>query len=225
MSSEHPRPGARDAVVAALVVFLIWSGIDPRSHVTWLAEVFWVIGAIVMWALWLRRLPCTGVAFNLLVFHSVVLIVGGIYTYAHVPIGAWVQEWLARPRNDYDRFGHFMQGFAPALLWREVFLRNDVVRSRGWLSVIVVGMCLAFSAFFELLEFAVALGFGDASSDFLGAQGDGWDAQWDMLFCLIGSIAAIMLLAPLQDRQLRAQRGARASARDADPAGQEIRQS
>jgi putative membrane protein len=90
--------------------------------------------------------------------------------------------------------------------------------------VIVVGMCLAFSAFFELLEFAVALGFGDASSDFLGAQGDGWDAQWDMLFCLIGSIAAIMLLAPMQDRQLRAQRGARASARDADPAGQEMRQ-
>jgi putative membrane protein len=205
MSSLHPRPGARDAVVAALVVFLVWSGIAPRSHVTWLAEVFWVIGAIVMWAVWLRRLPCTGIAFTVLVVHSVVLIIGGIYTYAHVPLGAWVQEWMARPRNDYDRFGHFMQGFAPALLWREVFLRNAIVASRGWLPVIVVGMCLAFSAFFELLEFAVAMGFGDASSDFLGAQGDGWDAQWDMLFCFVGSIAALFLLAPLQDRQMRAQ--------------------
>jgi putative membrane protein len=158
-----------------------------------------------MWAVWLRRLPCTGIAFTVLVVHSVVLIIGGIYTYAHVPLGAWVQEWMARPRNDYDRFGHFMQGFAPALLWREVFLRNAIVASRGWLPVIVVGMCLAFSAFFELLEFAVAMGFGDASSDFLGAQGDGWDAQWDMLFCFVGSIAALFLLAPLQDRQMRAQ--------------------
>lgn len=199
----HPRPGTRDWIVAALVLFLVWSGLAPRSHVTWMAEVFWVIGAIVMWAVWLRRLPCTNIAFTLLVVHSVVLIIGGIYTYAHVPLGHWVQDWIGRSRNDYDRFGHFMQGFAPALLWREVFLRNGVIAVRGWLATIVVGMCLAFSAFFELLEFGVAMGFGDASTDFLGAQGDTWDAQWDMLFCLIGAITALALLARVQDRQMR----------------------
>jgi len=210
MSSVHPRPGARDVAVVALVTFLIWSGVAPHDHNTWLAEVFWVIGAIVMWAVWLRRLPCTGITFTLLVVHSVVLIVGGIYTYAHVPFGAWMQEWMGRPRNDYDRLGHFMQGFAPALLWREVFIRNAIVASRGWLPVIVVGMCLAFSAFFELFEFAAAIVFGDASADFLGTQGDSWDAQWDMLFCLVGSIASLALLSAVQDRQMRAQRGASA---------------
>jgi putative membrane protein len=138
-----------------------------------------------------------------LILHSVVLIVGGIYTYSLVPAGAWMQELLARPRNDYDRLGHFMQGFAPALLWREVFLRNAIVRGRGWLFVIVNGMCLAFAAAFELLEFAVAMILGEASWAYLGSQGDIWDAQWDMLFCVIGANAALLALGPVQDREMR----------------------
>ncbi len=201
---SHPKLGFRDWVVILLTVFLIWSGVNPYDRIIWALEVVWVVAAIVMWAFWLRKLPATTVLFAVLVFHAVVLIVGGIYSYSLVPVGAWVQDWMGRPRNDYDRLGHFMQGFAPALAWREVLLRNGVLAVRGWLGTLVVGMCLAFSAFFELLEFAGAIFVGDAGVNFLGAQGDVWDAQWDMLFCLVGSLVALSGFASVQDRQIAA---------------------
>ena len=204
---EKQRPGVgfgfRDGVVVLLALFLIRSGVSPNDRIVWALETFWVMIAIAMWALWLRRKPATGTVFYVLVVHAVILIVGGIYTYSLVPAGAWVQEWMGRPRNDYDRLGHFIQGFAPVLLWREVFIRGAIVRRGGWLGVIVVGMCLAFSAFFELLEFAGALFAGDVGVNFLGAQGDIWDAQWDMLFCFVGSIVSLFTLGYLQDRELR----------------------
>lgn len=193
---------ATDWTAIALALFLAWSGVAPNDRVVWVLEVFWVAIAIAMWAMWLRRHPVTTIAFTLVVIHSVILIIGGIYTYAKVPAGAWVQEWLGRPRNDYDRLGHFMQGFAPALVWREVFIRNKIVVARGWLAVVVVGMCLAFSALFELFEFAVAMVSGETGIDYLGAQGDVWDAQWDMLFCLVGAALAVMMFWNLQDRQI-----------------------
>ena len=203
---EKLRPGVgfgfRDGVVVLLALFLIRSGVSPNDRIVWVLETFWVMIAIAMWALWLRRKPATGTVFYVLVVHAVILIVGGIYTYSLVPAGAWVQEWMGRPRNDYDRLGHFIQGFAPVLLWREVFVRRSIVRRGAWLEVIVVGMCLAFSALFELLEFAVALFAGEVGEDFLGAQGDIWDAQWDMLFCFAGSILLLFTLGYLQDRQL-----------------------
>jgi putative membrane protein len=202
MRPAAPPLSLRDWVVVALALFLVWSGIDPFDRLTWALEVCWVVAAIAMWALWLRRLPTTGVTFWVVVVHAVILVVGGIYTYAHVPIGLWVQEWMGRPRNDYDRLGHFIQGFAPALIWREVFIRKAIVAGRGWLSVVVVGMCLAFSALFELLEFASALLLGEDSINFLGAQGDVWDAQWDMLFCMFGAAMAVAMLGPMQDRQI-----------------------
>jgi putative membrane protein len=202
MRPAAPPLSLRDWVVVALALFLVWSGIDPFDRLTWALEVCWVVAAIAMWALWLRRLPATGVTFWVVVVHAVILVVGGIYTYAHVPIGLWVQEWMGRPRNDYDRLGHFIQGFAPALIWREVFIRKAIVAGRGWLSVVVVGMCLAFSALFELLEFASALLLGEDSINFLGAQGDVWDAQWDMLFCMVGAAMAVAMLGPMQDRQI-----------------------
>ncbi len=202
MRPAAPPLSLRDWVVVALALFLVWSGIDPFDRLTWALEVCWVVAAIAMWALWLRRLPTTGVTFWVVVAHAVILVVGGIYTYAHVPIGLWVQEWMGRPRNDYDRLGHFIQGFAPALIWREVFIRKAIVAGRGWLSVVVVGMCLAFSALFELLEFASALLLGEDSINFLGAQGDVWDAQWDMLFCMVGAAMAVAMLGPMQDRQI-----------------------
>jgi putative membrane protein len=198
-----PNFGFRDGVVALLAGFLIASGISPNDRVVWVLETFWVMIAIGMWALWLRRKPATATVFTIVVIHSVVLIVGGIYTYTKVPIGAWVQELMGRPRNDYDRLGHFLQGFAPALVWREVFIRGGVVSVRGWLGVIVVGMCLAFSALFELLEFAGAILVGEPGVNFLGAQGDAWDAQWDMLFCLVGSVVALFTLGYTQDHELR----------------------
>ena len=193
----------RDAVVLLLTIFLVRSGMQPNDRVVWVLETFWVMIPIVMWAVWLRRKPATNAVFYAIVAHAVVLIVGGIYTYSLVPAGQWVQEWMGRPRNDYDRLGHFMQGFAPALAWREVFIRNRVVAVRGWLGVIVVGMCLAFSAFFELLEFGGAKFAGQPGVDFLGAQGDAWDAQWDMLFCLVGSLVSLFTLGFVQDAELR----------------------
>lgn len=203
MRPSAPPISLRDWTVVGLAIFLVWSGIDPFDRLTWALEVCWVVAAIALWVLWLRRLPATAVTFWVVVVHAVILVVGGIYTYAHVPIGLWVQEWMGRPRNDYDRLGHFIQGFAPALIWREVFIRKAIVAGRGWLSVIVVGMCLAFSALFELLEFASALLLGEDSINFLGAQGDVWDAQWDMLFCMVGAAMAVAMLGPMQDRQIR----------------------
>jgi putative membrane protein len=203
MRPSAPPISLRDWTVVGLALFLVWSGIDPFDRLTWALEVCWVVAAIALWVLWLRRLPATAVTFWVVVVHAVILVVGGIYTYAHVPIGLWVQEWMGRPRNDYDRLGHFIQGFAPALIWREVFIRKAIVAGRGWLSVIVVGMCLAFSALFELLEFASALLLGEDSINFLGAQGDVWDAQWDMLFCMVGAAMAVAMLGAMQDRQIR----------------------
>jgi putative membrane protein len=201
MPAGH-RFGTRDGVVLLLTLFLVRSGIAPYDRIVWVLETFWVMIAIVLWALWLRRKPATATVFYLLVAHALVLIVGGIYTYSLVPIGATVQEWMGRPRNDYDRLGHWMQGFAPVLLWREVFIRGEIVRRGAWLGVIVVGMCLAFSAFFELLEFAAAVFGGESGVNFLGAQGDEWDAQWDMLFCLVGAITSLFTLGFVQDREL-----------------------
>lgn len=198
----RPAFGSRDAVVLLLALFLVRSGFHPADRVVWVLETFWVMIPLVMWPLWLRRKPASGVVFWALIAHAVVLIVGGIYMYAEVPAGRWVQEWMGRPRNDYDRLGHFAQGFAPALLWREVFLRGRIVRRTGWLGVVVVGMCLAFSALFELLEFGGAMLLGEPGVNFLGSQGDEWDAQWDMLFCGMGAIAALWALSPLQDRQM-----------------------
>jgi len=202
MVSNRDRLRAADWSVIAITFFLVWSGIAPNDRIVWALEVFWVAIVIVMWAVWLRKHPVTMVTFTLVVIHCVILIVGGIYTYSKVPAGIWVQEWMGRPRNDYDRLGHFIQGFAPALVWREVFIRNAIVVMRGWLAVIVVGMCLAFSALFELLEFASALLLGEDSINFLGAQGDVWDAQWDMLFCMVGAAMAVAMLGPMQDRQI-----------------------
>lgn len=202
MAAASPRLGIRDGVVLLLTLFLVRSGIAPNDRIVWALETFWVMIAIVMWALWLRRKPASATVFYLLVAHAIVLVVGGIYTYSLVPIGATVQEWMGRPRNDYDRLGHWMQGFAPVLLWREVFIRGEIVRRGAWLGVIVVGMSLAFSAFFELLEFAAAMFGGESGVNFLGAQGDEWDAQWDMLFCLAGAIASLFTLGFVQDREL-----------------------
>ena len=203
MQPNHRRLRVTDWTVVALTSFLAWSGVFPNDRIVWVLEVFWVAIAIVMWAVWLRRKPVTALTFTVVVIHAVILIIGGIYTYSKVPAGAWVQEWMGRPRNDYDRLGHFAQGFAPALVWREVFIRNAIVVVRGWLAVIVVGMCLAFSAMFELFEFAVAVLAGEPGVNFLGAQGDEWDAQWDMLFCMVGAAMAVAMLGAMQDRQIR----------------------
>jgi putative membrane protein len=140
----------------------------------------------------------------LLAVHAVILMVGGHYTYAEVPLGFWVRDALGLARNHYDRLGHFAQGFVPAILAREVLLRNTSLRRGGWLFFLVVCVCLAFSAFYELVEWWTALISGEGATAFLGTQGDVWDTQWDMCLALVGALTAQLLLARAHDRQLMA---------------------
>jgi putative membrane protein len=181
---------------------LVWSGIEPRDRFTWLLEVAPVLlGAPVLVAL-RRRFRLTRLVYTLLWLHAIILMVGGKYTYAEVPLGFWVQDAFGFSRNHYDRIGHFAQGFIPAMLAREVLIRRSPLAGSRWLPFLVVCFCLAFSALYELIEFWTALATGEAAEAFLGTQGDVWDTQWDMQMALIGAVAALPTLSRLHDRQL-----------------------
>jgi len=181
---------------------LVISGISPHDRVTWLLEVFPVlIGAPILIATY-RRFPLTSLVYRLLLIHALVLILGAHYTYARVPLGFWIQDLFDLSRNHYDRLGHFAQGFIPAILVREILLRCSPLNQGKWLFFLVVAVCLAFSAFYELIEWWVALAGGETANAFLGAQGDIWDTQWDMFLALIGSITAQFTLARTHDRAL-----------------------
>ncbi|HUQ59861.1 DUF2238 domain-containing protein [Lentzea sp.] len=202
MSSEE-RTAAEPLVLLALTAAaLVASGIGPHDRATWYLEVGpVVIGAVVLAATF-RRFRLTPLLYRLLFLHALVLVLGGHYTYARVPLGFWAQDWFDLARNHYDRLGHFVQGFVPAVLARELLLRRTPLRPGGWLFVLVVSVCLAFSATYELLEWASAVLGGSAADDFLGTQGDIWDTQWDMFMALLGAIAAQLTLARWHDRQL-----------------------
>ena len=183
---------------AALVV----SGVGPYDRTTWYLEVApVVIGAAVLVPTY-RRFPLTPLLYRLIFVHALVLILGGHYTYARVPVGFWAQDLFDLARNHYDRFAHFVQGFVPALLTREVLLRKTLLRPGGWLFLFVVSVCLAFSATYEMLEWASAVIGGSAAEDFLGTQGDVWDTQWDMFMALLGAIAGLLTLSKVHDREL-----------------------
>jgi putative membrane protein len=185
-------------VVLALVV----SGWAPYDRTTWWLEVFPVIlGAPILVATH-RRFPLTTLVYTLLAIHAIILIVGGHYTYARVPLGAWVQHAFGLARNDYDRLGHFAQGFVPAIFAREVLLRTSPLRPGRWLFALVTAVCLAFSAFYELFEWWTALLGGQSAEAFLGTQGDPWDTQWDMFTALIGALVSQLTLTRWHDRQL-----------------------
>ncbi len=186
------------AIVAAV---LVWSAIGPRDRFTWWLEVAPVLIGAPMLIATSRRFPLTPLLYWLLAAHAVVLIIGAHYTYAEVPAGFWVSDALGLARNHYDRLGHFMQGFVPAILARELLLRTSPLRGR-WLPVLVTCACLAFSAFYELIEWWTAAATGEDATAFLGTQGDPWDTQWDMFLALIGAIAAQLLLSRWHDRQL-----------------------
>jgi putative membrane protein len=186
------------------VVLLVWSGIGPHDRFTWVLEVFPIfIGVPVLVALY-PRLRLTPLVYTLIWIHAGILMLGGHYTYARVPLGFWMEEWFGFHRNHYDRIGHLAQGFIPAMVAREIFIRRSPLRGTRWLPFMTVCFCLAFSAFYELIEFWTALTTGEGATDFLGTQGDPWDTQWDMMLALIGSIAALVLLSRWHDRQLEA---------------------
>ena len=193
------------AAVALTVAALIWSGIAPYDRTTWWLEVMPVLIALPVLYLTRRRYPLTPLLYVLLFLHGLVLIVGGAYTYARVPLGFELAEWLDLARNPYDRIGHYFQGLVPALLAREILLRGDYVRGRGMLAFLVVCVVLAVSASYELIEWGAALALGQGADEFLGTQGDPWDTQSDMFCALLGSLCTLLFLAPWQDRQLKTQ--------------------
>lgn len=199
-------------ILASLVVvaLLALSGLRPYDRATWLLEVLPVIIVLpVLWATY-GRYPLTTVLYAGIFVHALVLMYGGAYTYARVPLGFELQELLGSARNPYDKIGHFLQGFVPALAAREILIRGDFVRGRRMLAFVVACIVLAISAAYEFLEWGAALAMGQGADEFLGTQGDQWDTQSDMFFALIGAVAAMALLSRLHDRQLeRLERGSR----------------
>lgn len=194
----------RIALLALIAAALITSVAIASDRFTWLLEVVPVlIGAPLLIATG-KHFPLTPLLYRLLFLHALVLILGGAYTYAKVPLGFWLQDLLHLERNPYDRIGHLMQGFVPAILAREILLRTSPLRPGRWLFFLVVCVCLAFSAFYELIEWWVAAATGAGAEAFLGTQGDPWDTQWDMCCALIGALSAQLLLASFHDRQLAA---------------------
>ncbi len=187
-----------------VLLALAASAVAPHDRLTWVLEVSWVaIGLPVVW--WTARThPLTRVSMVVLALHALLLVVGGQYTYARVPLGEWLRDALDLSRNPYDRIGHVAQGFAPAVWGREVLIRCGVVRGRRWLFVVVCALCLAFSAFFEFLEWWAALAYGEEATAYLATQGDPWDTQWDMFCCLVGAVAAQLLCARMLERQVAA---------------------
>lgn len=201
------------ALLMMAVVLLGISAIHPYDMATWWMEVFPIFLGVPVLLATARRFPLTPLAYRLIFVHALILMVGGHYTYARVPLGFWVQEALGLARNHYDRLGHFAQGFVPALLAREVFLRATPLRRGGWLFFLVCCFALALSATYEFVEWWAALIGGEAADAFLGTQGDPWDTQWDMLLALCGAVAGQLLLARLQDRELAALGGETAAGR------------
>ena len=188
-----------------LLVFfavLIWSGVGPKDQFTWFLEVLPALIGLVLMALSFQRFPLTRLLYNFILLHCIVLMVGGHYTYAEVPLFDSIANWLGSERNNYDKVGHFFQGFVPALLAREILIRKSIVNGSSWLNVIIVAICLAFSAFYELIEWWVAIASGEDAEAFLGTQGYIWDTQSDMALALIGAIISIIVLAKYHDRQL-----------------------
>ncbi|HXY32538.1 MAG TPA: DUF2238 domain-containing protein [Gemmatimonadaceae bacterium] len=185
-------------------IALVLSAIHAHDMTTWMLEVAPIFIGVPVLIVTAKRFPLTPLLYWLIFFHALVLMVGGHYTYARVPIGNWVQHQLGLARNDYDRLGHFMQGFVPALIAREVLLRKTPLQRGGWLFFIVTCIALAISASYELFEWCSAVIGGSSATDFLGTQGDPWDTQWDMFTALCASIIAQLTMSGVQDRQMAA---------------------
>lgn len=188
-------------IVVFSVVFA-WSAINPKDYATWFLEVFpAIIGAAVM-AFTYRSFRLTPLLYILILIHMIILMIGGHYTYAEVPLFDMIGEFFNQGRNNYDKVGHFAQGAVPAMIAREILIRKDVVNGKVWLNFIILSICLAISAFYELIEWQVALFSGEAAEAFLGTQGYTWDTQSDMAWALFGAISALLIFSKLHDRQL-----------------------
>jgi len=192
----------RIALLVVVLAALTASAIAPHDRAIWFAEVFPVLVTLPLLVLTAHRFPLTGVAYVMIALFALILILGGTYTYARVPLGFALQDWFDLARNPYDRIGHFFQGATPAIVARELLLRTSPLRSGKWLFVVVTLSCLGISAAYELIEWQAAVWWADGSVEFLGTQGDEWDAQWDMFLALCGAITAQLLFSGMHDRQL-----------------------
>ncbi len=193
---------SRVAWITVFLVVLIWSGIDPKDYPTWFLEVLpAILGGIVLWYT-RKTYPLTALTYVLILIHCVILMVGGHYTYAEVPLFDWLRDQFDLARNNYDKLGHFAQGFIPAIIAREIVVRNEVFNSVLWRDFFIVSFCLALSAFYELIEWWVALLSEEAAESFLGTQGYVWDTQSDMFWALLGAVLALLSLGPWHDRQM-----------------------
>lgn len=188
-------------LIYALV--LVWSLIHPADYFTWFLEVAPALIGLAVIVMTYKRFTLTPFVYQLILIHCIILMVGGHYTYAKVPLFDWLKDILDLERNNYDKVGHFAQGFIPAMIAREIFIRKKVIKGTGWLGFLVVCFCLAFSAFYELIEWWVAVWTGESAEAFLGTQGYVWDTQSDMALALLGAICAVLFLGRFHDNQLK----------------------
>ncbi len=189
-------------MILVFLVTLIWSGINPKDYFTWMLEVFpAIIGAFILLVTY-KTFKLTSLLYFFILLHCIILMVGGHYTYAEVPLFDTLRDIFHSDRNNYDKLGHFFQGFVPALLAREILIRKNIINGRAWLNYIIISIVLAFSAFYELIEWWVAIGTGENAEAFLGTQGYQWDTQSDMAFALFGAIVSLVSLSFIHDKQL-----------------------
>jgi putative membrane protein len=191
------------ALLTMVGIVFCWSGWRPHDRFTWWLETAPGLAGLVILLTTYRRFPLTTLCYTLIAFHICILCVGGHYTYARVPVFDWLRPIFGWQRNHFDRLGHFAQGFVPAIIAREIFIRLHIVQRKRWIPFLVVSVCLAISAFYELIEWWTAISSGSASHDFIGSQGDVWDTQEDMFLALIGAVCAVTLFSHFHDRALR----------------------
>ena len=191
------------ALLFIVAIVFCWSGWRPHDRFTWWLEIAPGLAGVIVLLATYRRFQFTTLCYALIALHICVLCVGGHYTYARVPVFDWLRPIFGWHRNHFDRLGHFLQGFVPAMITRELFIRLNVVNRKKWQPFLIVSVCLAISAFYELVEWWMAIIGGSASNDFIGSQGDAWDTQEDMLFALIGATCALLLLSHFHNRALR----------------------
>lgn len=185
------------------VLIFIWSIIHPKDYFTWILEVFPVFIGIGILLFTYKKFRFTGLVYLLILIHCCILMVGGHYTYAEVPLFDWIKELFHQSRNNYDKVGHFAQGFIPAMIAREIFIRNKIIQGRGWLNFLTVTVCMSISVIYEFIEWAVALLTGESAEAFLGTQGYIWDTQSDMLYAMIGAFCALVFLSRIHDMQIK----------------------
>jgi putative membrane protein len=181
----------------------IWSAINPKDYFTWFLEVAPAIIALFILVFTYKRFKFTSLVYSLILIHCIILMVGGHYTYAQVPLFDFIKELLHQDRNNYDKIGHLAQGFIPAMIAREIIIRNNIINIEAWRNFFIVSFCLGFSALYEIIEWWVAIVSNDAANDFLGTQGYIWDTQSDMAWALFGSILALILMRKYHDKQLK----------------------